>query len=250
MRRNRTTSRNVFGEVTLANSQPLFETPINAPRTDRTNVLVIGDLHAPFIKEGYLEFCQEVYRRYNCNEVVFIGDILDNHYSSFHTTDPDGHSAAEEFVRARCQISQWYTAFPNAKVCLGNHDLIPDRQAMNAGLSTGWIRHIGGRLNTPGWEYAERFVINDVQYVHGTGRKCRPRTKGDLMSTVQGHYHSESYAEWFVGQNFKVFAMQVGCGVDINSYAMAYGRHFNKPVIGCGVVLNDGNLPIVELMNL
>ena len=55
-------------------------------------ILVIGDIHAPFTLEGYLEFCQDVYARYNLNQVVFIGDILDNHYSSYHETDPSGLS--------------------------------------------------------------------------------------------------------------------------------------------------------------
>ena len=57
------------------------------------NILVVGDLHEPFTRKGYLEFCKSIYYKYNCNEVVFIGDIIDNHYSSFHDTDPDGRSA-------------------------------------------------------------------------------------------------------------------------------------------------------------
>jgi hypothetical protein len=44
-------------------------------------ILVIGDIHAPFVLDGYLEFCKETYARHNCNQVIFIGDILDNHYS-------------------------------------------------------------------------------------------------------------------------------------------------------------------------
>lgn len=46
------------------------------------NVLVIGDLHAPFIKEGYLEFCKEIYIKHNCNEVVFMGGIVDSHFQA------------------------------------------------------------------------------------------------------------------------------------------------------------------------
>ena len=49
---------------------------------DNQNILVIGDLHSPFIRKGYLEHCQKIYDKYNCNKVIFIGDIVDNHYSS------------------------------------------------------------------------------------------------------------------------------------------------------------------------
>ena len=55
--------------------------------TDARNVLVVGDLHEPFCKDGYLEFCQEQYDTWNCTDVVFIGDIIDNHYTSYHEID-------------------------------------------------------------------------------------------------------------------------------------------------------------------
>lgn len=215
-----------------------------------SRVLVVGDLHAPFIKAGYLEFCESIYKKYSCNRVVFIGDIIDNHYSSYHETNPDGMSAGTELLKAKAEIALWYKVFPSAKVCLGNHDLISDRKSMSSGLSASWIKTIDEVLETPGWEYSEEFTIDNVMYIHGTGRKARTRTRKDLTSIVQGHYHSESYIEYYVGNNFKIFAMQIGCGVERKSYAMAYARHFDKPHINCGVVLENGTLPIIEYMDL
>jgi len=54
-----------------------------------SKVLAIGDLHEPFCLDKYLRFCKNVDRKYRCNKVVFIGDVIDNHYSSYHETDPD-----------------------------------------------------------------------------------------------------------------------------------------------------------------
>ena len=48
------------------------------------NVLVIGDLHLPFTLDGYLEHCIKTYYKYKCDTVVFIGDILDLHFTSYH----------------------------------------------------------------------------------------------------------------------------------------------------------------------
>ena len=70
-----------------------------------------------------------------------------------------------------------------------------------------------------------------------------------MMSTVQGHLHTQCYVEWAVGQNFKVFGMQVGCGIDHESYAMAYAKAGKKPAIACGVVIG-GHTAINELMSL
>lgn len=214
------------------------------------NVLVIGDLHAPFTKDKYLEFCQRIYKRYNCSSVIFIGDILDNHFSSFFDTDPDGHGAAEELRLAKIVIGKFHDAFPHARVCIGNHDLIPERKRFNAGLSRSWVRGIDEVLGVQGWEFAEEFVINGVLYTHGTGRKAKQRCIQEFTSVVQGHYHSESYYETFVSEHQLMFALQVGCGVDRKQYAMAYGKHFKKPQINVGVVMDNGRWALIEHMVL
>lgn len=71
-----------------------------------------------------------------------------------------------------------------------------------------------------------------------------------MQSIVQGHLHTQSYVEWFVGSKERVFAMQAVCGIDRKSYAMAYAKAGKKPVISCGVVLDKGKTPINLLMNL
>jgi len=213
-------------------------------------VLVVPDLHAPFIKEKYLEFVLDVQDKYNTKKTIFIGDICDNHYSSYHETDPDGHSAAEELDRALKMIAEWYSYFPIADVCIGNHDSIPYRKAMTSGLSNRWLKPISEVINTPDWNFQTEFTYDGVKYVHGLGGKARQRAKNDLISIVQGHYHSESYIEHFYGDHFSIFACQVGCGIDRESYAMAYGKHFKKMHYNCAVVLEDGTLPIIESMKL
>ena len=71
------------------------------------NVLVIGDLHAPFTLTTYLKFCREQQENYNCGTVIFIGDIIDNHFSSYHESDPDGYGAGEELDRAIDMIKEY-----------------------------------------------------------------------------------------------------------------------------------------------
>jgi predicted phosphodiesterase len=214
------------------------------------NILIIGDLHAPFTKKGYLEFCKGIYKKYNCTDVIFTGDILDNNFSSFHEVDPDGDGANEELRQAKEIIKEYHTAFPIAKVCIGNHDRIPDRKRFSAGLSASWIKTIDEVLDVQGWVFAEEFVINGVLYTHGECRKARLRAIQEFTSVVQGHYHSESYYEVFVSESRMIFALQVGSGVDRHSYAMAYGKHFKKPQINVGVVMDNGRWAILEHMKL
>tara|TARA_R110002096_G_scaffold391109_1_gene585964 strand:+ start:31 stop:741 length:711 start_codon:yes stop_codon:yes gene_type:complete len=211
-------------------------------------ILVIGDLHAPFELDGYFDFCKETYKNYNCNQVIFIGDIIDNHYSSFHTTDPDGMGGGDELSHAINDVQKWAIEFPVADVLIGNHDRIIMRKAFDSAIPKVWIKSYNDVLGT-NWNWVERIVYDNVQFVHGEGGTARTKAKNDMMSTVQGHIHTQAYVEWMVGRKFRVFSMQVGCGVDSKSYAAAYAKNFKKQAIGCGVVLG-GHTAINCLMDL
>ena len=217
---------------------------------NKDNILIIGDIHAPFTLPNYLKFCREQQEVYDCGTVVFIGDIIDNHYSSYHESDPDGHSAGYELDLAIDMIKDWYHTFPKATVIIGNHDRLVYRKAFSAGVSKRWIREYKDVLGTNGWDFVENTELFDIDVNHGEGGTAKNRMKTELRSQVQGHLHTQLYVEYAVGANFIVWGMQVGCGIDIKSYAMAYGKHYKKPAIGCGVVLNKGTLPIAIPMKM
>ena len=214
------------------------------------NILIIGDLHAPFNLPNYLEFCLEQQKKFKCGTVVFIGDVIDNHYSSYHESDPDGMSAGDELDVAINELQKYYKVFPKASVIIGNHDRLVYRKAFTGGVSKRWIKEYKEVLRVPNWDFVESLDLFDVNINHGEGGTARAKMKKELQSQIQGHLHSDLYVDFIVGKNFRIFGMQVGCGIDNKSYAMAYGKHFKKPAIGCGVLLNKGTLPIVIPMQL
>ena len=218
--------------------------------TEVRNILIIGDLHEPFCLDGYLDWCLEQYESFNCNQVIFIGDILDNHAFSYHEPDPDGMSAGLELEKTIEKVADWYKAFPYADICIGNHDRMASRKSMTGGIPAAWIKSYNEVLGTPNWNWVESVVYDDVLYEHGEGGQAQTKAKNNLMSSVCGHTHTEAYCKWFVGKRFRVFGMQVGCGVDADTYAAAYARNFKRQAIGCSVVLNNGTLPINLLMSL
>ena len=216
----------------------------------KRNVLVVGDLHEPFCLDAYVDFCLQQYHKYLCTDVIFIGDIIDNHFSSYHETSADGMGGAAELDLAIKRISRWYKAFPFAKVIIGNHDRIIMRKAQTSAVPSKWIKSYKEVLEVPNWEFMERYEQDNVQYVHGEGGTARTKCRADMMNTVQGHLHTQAYCEHYVGKRFRVFGMQVGCGIDHDSYAMAYAKYGKKPAIGCSVVLDNGKLPLNILMPL
>ena len=217
-------------------------------RRKERRTIVIGDLHCPFEKSGYFEFCLETYDRFNCNQVVFIGDLVDSHATSRHETDPDGMSAKTELERAIEDLQKWREAFGVATVIVGNHDRVVMRRAFSSSIPSMWIKSFNEVLGTS-WDWTERAEFDGVQYVHGEGGTARTKAKNDMQSTVQGHIHTQAYVEHFCGNRSRIWAMQVGCGLDRDSYAAAYSKHYKKQAIGCGVVIG-GHTAINCLMPL
>jgi len=201
-------------------------------------VLIIGDLHEPFCLDGYLSFCKKIYAENNCNKVVFIGDVIDNHYSSYHESDADGFGGKTELDFAINKLRQWYRAFPDAFVTLGNHDRIIIRKAQSSNIPSQWIKEFSEVLETPNWKFVTEVFIDGVRYVHGD-KSGKPKTaaKRDMVSTVSGHYHTDMYVEWFFGKTRAIFGMATGCGINSKSYAMGYMQGGKKEAIGVGIVV-------------
>ena len=236
-------------EVTIKKAIP----PFKGGNPD--NVLIIGDTHIPFEREGYLEHCRQVQERFNCGTVIHIGDVIDNHYSSYHEANPDGQGAGDELSVAINKLQDWYFTFPEVKVCLGNHDQIIQRKAFSSGLSKRWIKGLAEVLQTPNWEYDIEHQINDVIYTHGTGtsgdKAAYARALNRRRSIVSGHLHTAAGITWNVSEVDRIFAMQVGCGIDDSQYSFDYAKAFSKKsIISCGVVLNGGKLPIIIPMDI
>lgn len=228
--------RSTFGDLYRKGMEP-----------EGTRVLVIGDTHCPVMLENYVEFLQETYKKWKCKRVVHIGDAVDWSSISYHKKPATLSNPAAEFDLAKAQIARLRDAFPVADVMIGNHDALPERLAEDVRLPVGVLRDYADMWNTPKWTWHERYGtldIDGVHYVHGDCGKqgmhaAFKNCKENFKSRVQGHLHSQGSVEYFANHNHRIFGMQVGCGIDHHTAAMAYGRKFTaKPIIGCGVVLN------------
>lgn len=241
-RRNSAIARpaNAPPSLFLRNEKPLIE-------TDAGTTGVVGDLHAPFTKEGYLDHCVDVFEHNHIDRVLFIGDCIDGHAWSYHESVPDGMSAGDEYYMALAAMKEWYEAFPEAIWILGNHDRLPMRKVMTAGLPSAVLR--ANLYDCPdGWRQVESAEIDGVLYVHGGGRHAQGMyghkrlAEHRAQSCVIGHYHRCGGVYSVASRDgAQRFGMQVGCGVDHRSYAMAYCRDDGPCTLGCGIVV-DGEV--------
>ena len=222
-------------------------------RSKKVNRLCVGDIHLPYTHRNYLQHCIDIYNKYNCSEVSFTGDIIDSHFASFHqtSTQTDGKYELDMAIE---QVKDWYEAFPNATITLGNHDLIIARKAEDAGIDKRWVRNLNEVLGCPDWKFEEQFLHDGVLYTHGTGCSGKgiiKRSQNWGSSMVQGHIHTESFINYTASLTDLRWQLQSPCGIDYKSFAYGYAKfHTAKPILGCAVILDSGQLPIIEPMPL
>ena len=223
------------------------------------NTLIIGDTHVPFVHRNYLEFCRHTAAKYKARRVCHVGDVVDNHSISFHDHDADGMSPGDELKAARKVVALWAKAFPRVDCAVGNHDELARRQAVAAGLPGGYLRSFREVLGLPkGWRFAFTTTYRDRsghpwQLTHGTGSSGHDAAfkvaNSHRISTAQGHIHTAAGVKYHANNKDIIWGLQVGCGIDRKAYAFNYGRDFkDKPILGCGIVLEGGVVLLFEPM--
>ena len=209
-----------------------------------SRVLIVGDLHAPCERKHYLQFCKDVKRKYRCDTVLFIGDVVDWTSISFHAAHPECPGPSDEYELALQCIQRWRKAFPTAKVVIGNHDARPKRLAESVNIPARLLRDYNEQWKTPGWEWKTSFIIDDVFYHHGHGKggglnPAFNTAKNMGMSVVLGHFHSKAGVKWLVNPLRRWFGMDVGTGLDDSAFAFAYAKEQTyRSILSCGVVLD------------
>tara|TARA_X000001388_G_scaffold28035_2_gene19812 strand:+ start:5473 stop:6159 length:687 start_codon:yes stop_codon:yes gene_type:complete len=219
-------------------------------------VLVIGDTHCPAMKEGYVDFLNDMKQLWNTDTTIHIGDVVDWASISFHEKLPEFPSPNDEFEKAMDQVQLLYKAFPKVTVMTGNHDDLPKRKITTLTLPSQCIKEYSTLWNTPKWNWMPRYSrynLDNVIYSHGDSGKggrwaALSNATDNFSSWVQGHLHSVAGVNYYANVHKRIFGLSTGCGVDHDALSMYYGKRFNsKPIVGCGIVL-DGEHAFFEPM--
>jgi predicted phosphodiesterase len=209
--------------------------------------LIIGDIHIPYERKGYLRFCAKVRDKYKCDKIICIGDEIDSSAVSFHAHDPEGLSVLDEWKLAKKRLAAWGREFGHVDVVSGNHQRRVARVAAGAGIPENFLKAMPDLYDLPKWKWALEYEYDGVTYTHGDGfGGTYPYANAAQRlgkSVVIGHCHSRAGIVWFANKQSIYFGMGVGCGVDDKAIAFRYCQNrLMRSMIGCGVVL-DG-LPV------
>lgn len=199
------------------------------------NVLVIPDLHIPFTEQQDLDHLLYVRKQFNCGKIIFIGDIVDNHYSSFHTPSTKGFGMEIENRLVKEHIRIFSEAFPEATWIIGNHDAIPQRKSVEGRIHPSWLKSYEEYYNVK-WKTCQDYIFNGVYYNHGEGTTAVSLAGVKGMPVVQGHQHGQCYIKYLSQQ---IWGMQVAIAFNPKSWAFEYAKtSVNSWVRGASVVIN------------
>lgn len=218
------------------------------------SVLLISDQHAPYHHKDTIKFLKAIKKKYRPDIVINLGDELDYHSISFHSSDQELFSASHELEQGLNYIEQLERLWPIQYICSSNHGSLMFRRAKSEGIPITLLKTYQEIYNTPAWEWHEDYILKTklgpVYVCHGKTGTYGKMCKEAGMSAVQGHFHGKFEITWHHSETFQRFNMFAGCLIDRDSLAFAYGKnHIPKPILGLGMISKHG-YPRMIKMNL
>jgi hypothetical protein len=221
------------------------------------NYLIISDLQIPFEHPKALEFCLKVQKEFKIckTNILCVGDEIDGYWASRFPKDPDAIITARgELKLARERLKAWYKAFPFCRVAISNHGLRWAAKAYESFIPSEIIRPYKEIIEAPnGWMWADEIVVKaktPFRMVHGVGysglQGARNAAIDSGMNTVIGHLHSHASVNYITTGKKQIWSMNAGCLISQEAMAFHYAKNSRfKATLSCGVVLGDGQLPMV-----
>lgn len=217
-------------------------------------ILVVSDLHAPFMHPDTVAFLTAVKKKYKPTRVVFTGDEVDNHALSYHEHDPDLHGPHDELKLAIQQLQPIYRLFPKADILESNHGSLAARKLRTAGIPKKYLREPGEVIDAPrGWVWVDELQLRlptgqRVLFHHGLSSDIMRVVALRGCCVVQGHYHTKSSIGYIGNSEALLWGLQVGCSINGKSLAFAYNKlNLGRPVISHGMII-DGQPKLIPMV--
>lgn len=217
-------------------------------------VLFISDQHCPYSHKDYLTFLKRLKDSLPADTIIInLGDEIDGHAISFHTSDSELFSAGHELDQAIIEIQEgMHRLFPKMYLLESNHGSLVTRKMKAHGIPIRTLKPLHELYETPLWEWHSSITLQtnkgDVFCCHGMSGAYNKLSMLKGKSCVQGHHHSKFEITYHQSDNHTVFNMIAGCLIDKESLAFAYGKVFPKdPIIGTGWIDEHGNPHLAKM---
>jgi len=218
------------------------------------NTIIISDTHFPYEHRDTFPFLKALKDYWDIEDAKHTGDIVDNHFGSFHNVEQECLSAPKEHKLACKKIKKLEEIFPELTVVLGNHDILSERKAIAAGIQLPHLRSFNDRYDV-NWKWKEEDFFKVDQYNHCLLKHSISASTVNNAAkfshcSIQGHHHSVYGIHYSSDSHTLRWSATVGCLIDAHSPAFNYDRAIvlKRAVIGCMVMVD--NNPVLTPMRL
>ncbi len=218
------------------------------------NCIFISDTHFPYQHRDTFAFLKAIKKKYNIQIAKHVGDVCDNHSSSFHDLEYGCLSAKEEYLEARKCCQKLAEIFPKLTISIGNHCKMTPRKAKASGIPEDHLKSYN-EIYGVNWNWVDHdwFKINqydNCMMVHAMSVNTLTNAKTHSHCSVQGHHHGTCGIQYFADKQHLRWSMSTGCLIDPDSPAFNYskGNTNNRPIIACGGLVDDS--PVIFKMQL
>ena len=208
------------------------------------SILVISDFHAPYNHPDAANFLRACKAKFKPDTVVCIGDEADFHALSYHESNPDLPSAAEELRLAIKALQPLYAMFPQCTVIESNHGSMVLRKSMTAGIPVKAQATYNSILSAPtGWKWVFDAIVQTelgpVYFCHGKAAAPGKLARAYGMTCVQGHFHEKAQVTCISTPERLFFDVHTGCLAEDKSLALGYNKiNTYRPIVSIAVILN------------
>ena len=210
-------------------------------------VLIIPDLHCPHHHVDAFKFLKRIKEQLPEDAIIInLGDEIDGHAWSFHTSDSDLDSAGVELSKAIIYLQEGlHTLFPKMHILESNHGSLLSRKLKHHGIPIRALKPMQELYETPLWQWHNEILlrtnIGNVYLTHGKSGAYGKLCKEMGMSCIQGHYHTKFEITWHESATQKKFNMIAGCLADRDHMAMAYAKNLSvRFQLGAAYLDNNG----------
>lgn len=216
-------------------------------------ILLIPDTHIPYAHPDYIRFLKFLKKKHTPDLAIHMGDEIDNHAISFHDSDASLLNAGKELDDSIIELQEGLAKlFPKLLLLESNHGSLVFRRMKQAGIPIRVLKPLHELYGTPGWSWHHDILVKtkfgNIYLCHGKSSAYGKLAKEMGCSAGQGHFHGKFEITWFhtaTGSRFNLF---VGCLIDLDSMAFAYGKNnLPNPILGAAFIDEHG-LPFLEKM--
>lgn len=220
-----------------------------------SNMMFISDTHTPFMHKDAISFYSAVMDLVQPERVFHIGDLLDQYMFGRYDKEPEAMNGVSEVAKAKKQVQQLITLFPELTIVSSNHDDRLFIRAIKSGVPRFAMKSYPEIIGAQdaNWRWVDDLTIRLANRTHLYMAHSRGGTMAVAqklgMNVVQGHHHNKQGVQRFHNSLHNLFTIDTGCMIDDTRYAFAYNKSsIIRPMLGCGALIDCK--PYIFTMNL